>query len=142
MKKYQSSFGEVEDVKIKKEKFYILDNFIPILFILSFPFLIAGIVVGIHFKRIFVLILSASVFFLFITYLIYAVIASFLTLKKGKTVVATAVKVRGSKVTYQYVDEKSILRVGSAFSRRPYKYIKGSVVNIKIYKGRSIIADY
>lgn len=67
---------------------------------------------------------------------------SFLILKKGTIVSAKVIKVAGTNVTYEYTDKNGINRRASSHTRYISKYTTNSIINIRIYKGRSTLVDF
>lgn len=142
-KKYESVFGEVEKHSYKREIKQVIDTIILILSILCFPFIIAGIIYGATSRSNVILTISIILIVLFVLSFLYVgFIVPIIIVKKGKVVIATAVKVAGSNVTYEYVDDKGDVRRSSGHTRYISKYTKGSLLDIKVYNGRSILNRY
>ena len=142
-KKYESIFGEVDNKYYKRDIYEILGTIMMIVSILFFPFVIAGVVYGVYYKKTFILVLSIIIVSILAIWFIYAIIMSYLTHKNGRLTQASVVKVHGHYITYEYTNEKGkIIRSRAQLLKDTIVGItSGSPINIKVYKGRSCIVS-
>lgn len=142
-KKYESIFGEVDKKYYKRDIYNILDNMMIILSILLFPFIIAGIIYGIYYKKDIVLVFAILVTSIILIWYIYSFIVSYLMHKKGVSVQATTININGHLITYEYTNPngKIIRSSGKLLKRGKVGLTKGSPIIIKVYKGRSCITS-
>lgn len=142
-KKHENIFGEVENNYYKRDVYDVIENIMIILSILLFPFIIAGIISGIYYKKILILIFAIIVASIILVWYAYSFIMSYLMHKKGILVQATTIKVNGHLITYEYTNQNgTIIRSsGKLLKRGKVGLSKGSPITIKVYKGRSYITS-
>ena len=142
-KKHESIFGEVEKHYYKKDIYDILENIMIIASILLFPFIIAGIIGGIYYKKTLILIFAIVITFIILIWFIYSFIMSYLIHKKGVSTQATIVKINGHLITYEYTNSRGIIirSSGKLLKRGRVGLNNGSPIIIKVYKGRSFITS-
>lgn len=146
MKNNQKSiFGEIDNKKPQIEKIRLIDKIIVILAVLGFPFYLAGIIYGAKFNNTILLIVSISLLIFFVLGYVYiAFIIPAVILKKGEKATAIVTNVVGSNnITYEYTNNNGIRKkANGVVGNQNYSLSNlsmGSTINIKIYKGRSII---
>ena len=142
-KKYESIFGEVENKYYKRDIYEILDTIMTILSILLFPFSIAGIIYGIYYKKLLVLILAIISISIIVVWFICSVIMTCLIHKYGLKTSATVVKVHGHHITYEYTNKKGkiIRSKAQLLTDGIVGLTRGSPIIIKVYKGKSCIVS-
>ncbi len=139
-KKYESVFGEVEKESFKREIKSIFDIALIVMSICAFPFASMGIVYGAFCKDYLILAISAVALALVLfLILFFGFIIPTIVKTRGEVISARAIKVHGSYVKYEYVDADGNVKRSSGNLMRISKYSTGSVIDIKVYKGRSIL---